>query len=468
MNISSSIFRNYDIRGIYPTDISDLAAEHIGKALGTIIKRNGGSKIVVGRDNRESSEALKDRLIAGFVSTGCEVVDVGLSLTPIIHFLTCTEDFDMGIEVTASHNPKEYNGFRIDYKNAVPFYGDDVQKVRELIEKEEYETGEGSVKEEDLSQKYVDYLTSKFKFTAPLKVVMDCGNGISSMFAPQILEKLGCNVSPMYCVSDPTYPHGIPDPEDVEILKDLKEHVLVEKADVGIVVDPDSDRFGFVDEKGRHFDNDKILMLFAEELLAKTPGGEVVFDVKSSGILEDFIASKGGVPKRIRTGHPYFVTALKEGALIGSEFSGHSYFGDDYFGYDDGIYAACKIIEKIIEHKRPLSYLMTLYPMRVHSTEIKLSCPDELKFGIVNTLVKNFKEIPDVLEVQEIDGARVKVTETGWFLIRASNTSPILSVRVEGLNEQEAGYMLERVKIVLEPFDFVDITPLNNVELYLS
>jgi phosphomannomutase / phosphoglucomutase len=468
MTLSDSIFRNYDIRGVYPTDINELGTEHIGKALGTLIRRKGGSKIVIGRDNRESSEPLMGNLIKGFVSTGCEVVDIGLSLTPIVHFLTCTEDFDLGVEVTASHNPKEYNGFRIDFKNAVPFYGEDIQRIKKMIVDEDYEQGKGSTTKKDLSKKYIDFLVAKFQFTSPIKVVVDCGNGTSSLFAPQLFEKLGCTVSPMYCESDPSYPHGIPDPEDVEILKDLKDHVLAENADVGIVVDPDSDRFGFVDEKGRHFDNDKILMLFAEELLENKPGGEIVFDVKSSGTLEEFIESKGGVPKRIRTGHPYFVTALKEGAVLGGEFSGHSYFGDDYFGYDDGIYASCKVIEKIIEHKRPLSYLMTLFPMRVHSTEIKLPCPDELKFGIIDTLTQNFKEIPDILEVDETDGARVKVTETGWFLIRASNTSPILSVRLEGINEQEAGYMLERVKIVLEHFDFVDSSPLNNVELYLS
>lgn len=468
MEISPNIFRNYDIRGIVPQELNAEVALHIGKALGTILIRNGGRKVVVGRDNRKSSEELKNNLISGLISTGCSITDIGISLTPIIHFLTATADFDLGIEVTASHNPKNYNGFRIDSRNAIPFYGEDIQQVKALIKDEDYESGTGLIEEKDLFPSYLAYLKEKFNFDTPIRVVVDCGNGTSSYFAPKILTELGCDVVPMYCTPDPEFPHGIPDPEDKEIMEALIQKVKDSDADLGVIFDPDSDRFGFVDEKGKNYDNDKTLMLFADDVLGRNPGATVVFDVKCTGLLEDFIISRGGVPKRIRTGHPYFVKEIKEGAILGAEFSGHTYYAEDYFGYDDGIFAACKLIEKIVENKRPLSLLMLKYPMRVHSSEVKLSCPDDLKFGLIDTLIANFKELPDVLEIDETDGARIKVTPTGWFLIRASNTSPLLSVRVEGLYEKEALMMIERVKIVLTPFVFVDTSPLDSVKLYVS
>lgn len=468
MNLIDSIFRNYDIRGTVPEELNPEVALNIGKALGTIVRRGAGKNVVVGNDNRDSSDELVKGLIEGLVSTGCDVTNVGISLTPIIHFLTATKDFDLGVEVTASHNPKNYNGFRIDYRNAIPFYGDDIQAVKKMIKEEDYEVGEGKVVEEDLFPEYLAHLKQMFSFDTPVRVVIDCGSGTSSYFAPKILTELGCDVVPMYCTSDSDFPHGIPDPEDKKIMGELIERVKQEEADLGVIFDPDSDRFGFVDEKGKNYDNDKTLMLFADEVLGRNQGATVVFDVKCTSLLEDFIESKGGVPKRIRTGHPYFVNEINNGAILGAEFSGHTYYAEDYFGFDDGIFAACKLIEKIVQSKRPLSLLMLKYPMRVHSTEIKLSCPDDLKFGLIDTLINNFKELPDVLDIDETDGVRVKVTPTGWFLIRASNTSPLLSVRVEGLYEKEAQMMVERVKMVLTPFVFVDTKPLESVQLYVS
>lgn len=468
MKVSNAIFRNYDIRGVYPSEINEDLSENIGKALGTIVRRKKGRKVVVGRDNRESSPSLTKSLIKGLVSTGCNVVDVGISLTPVIHFLTCEEDFDLGIEVTASHNPKEYNGFRIDYKDATPLYGEDILEIKKLIEKENYEQGKGSLKEKDLFFKYLDYLKSKFKFDKGVKVVVDCGNGTVSKFMPKVFEEVGCEVVPMSCRIDENYPHGIPDPENKTMMKRLRDEVVNNGADLGVILDPDADRFGFVDEKGRNYDTDKTLMLFADDILKENPGAKIVFDIKSTGMLENFIKSRGGTYERIKTGHPYFTEAIKNGAALGAEFSGHVYFQDNYSGYDDGIYASCKVMEKLIEKNRPFSYLMTLYPMRVHSSEIKLPCPDNLKFGLVDTLIKNFKELSDVKEINETDGARIKVTETGWFLIRASNTSPYLSVRVEGLNEKEVGIMLDRVKTVLTPFDFVNVEALESVQIYVS
>lgn len=413
MNLVDNIFRNYDIRGVYPDQINEEVALNIGKALGTIIIRKGGSKILVGRDIRKSSRPLSESLIKGLASTGCNVTDAGLSLTPIIHFCMVNNDFDLGIEVTASHNPKEYNGFRLDYRGAVSFYGKDVQLVKELVEKGDFEAGEGSVVEQDMFTDYLNYMKEQFHFENHLRVVLDCGNATSSYFLPKIFDELGINLVPMYCDPDPDFPHGIPDPENLEVLDELKKKVLDEDADLGVVLDPDTDRFGFVDETGLHYDNDKTLMLFVDDVLKANKSKKIVYDVKCTGLLHDFIVAHGGEPKMIRTGHPYFTNeTIVEGAVLGGEFSGHTYFADRYFGYDDGIYSILRVIEKVIEAKRPLSYLMLSFPMRVHSTEIKLSCPDDLKFGLLDAVSVALKEIPEVLDVNETDGVRVQVTPT--------------------------------------------------------
>jgi len=468
MNILDTIFRSYDIRGVYPGELNEAIADHIGKALGSLLKGKGLSEVVVGMDNRKSSPSLKMSFIEGLLSTGCSVTDVGLSLTPIIHFLTCVEDFDCGVEVTASHNPKDFNGFRIDYADARPFYGEDIRRLNEIISDETYVKGRGVLVKKDLFPLYLNYFKDHFLFSNNLNVVLDCGNGTSSFFAERIFSELGCNVIPLYCSSDNDYPHGTPDPESRIFLDDLQKKVLEHRADAGFAYDTDADRFGMVDEKGKAYDNDKLLMLFSKFMLAENPGATVVYDVKSSGVLDELIRSFGGIPKIMRTGHSYFVNAINEGAMLGGEFSGHTYFGGEYFGYDDGIYATCKVIEILEMAKTPLSRLMSGFPSVFHSSEIKIPCPDSEKFKLIEVLSKNFRELSDVKEVISIDGVRVKVTDRGWFLIRASNTSPNLSVRLEGATEAEAQMMLGKIKNVLSPFKFLDTVSLNSAEIYYS
>ena len=237
MQVSKNIFRNYDIRGIYPTEINEELSYHVGKALGSLLVKKNKTKVVVGRDDRESSYPLARSMIKGFVETGCDVVDVGVTITPVIHFLTRTEDFDLGVEVTASHNPKEYNGFRIDYKNAKSFYGDLVLMLRFMIEREGYSYGNGSLREEELSAKYIDYLVARFKLNRRIKAVIDCGSGATSVIAPKIFEQINCESVPIQCNYDSNFPHGIPDPENRLFMEELKGQVLINKADVGFAFD---------------------------------------------------------------------------------------------------------------------------------------------------------------------------------------------------------------------------------------
>ena len=478
MVLPKEIFRSYDIRGIYPTQLNEETAVVIGKALGTFLNKHVVSTIadeavwwrkhiVVGRDNRESSPAIASNFILGLQSTGCDVTDIGLSITPVIHYLTCTADFDVGVIITASHNPKEYNGFRIDYAKATPFFGKDIETLYSIIERGDFERGSGSVMVKDMFPQYLSYLKSRFKFDRKLKVAIDCGNGTASIFAPYVFSELGLDVSLVYCDSDSEYPHGIPDPESRLFMNSLRAKVVAQNADIGFAFDTDMDRLGVVDDKGIVYENDKLLLLFAEDLLQKNRGATVVFDVKSTAYLESFVMRSGGVPKMLRTGHPYFMNAIKRGALLGGEFSGHTYFGGEYFGFDDGLYAACRIIELIMKKHASLSTMMTKFPKLYHTSEIKLSCSDATKFEVIDELGTALCKLSSGKSVSCVDGVRVSESNTGWYLIRASNTAPIISVRAEGATLSEARAMLELVKERLDKYN-LDLSALDNVPLYVS
>ena len=457
MEISRNIFRNYDIRGVYPDEINFEVSKQIGKVLGTHIWKKGFNRVVVGRDDRPSSPEVSQALIEGIISTGCNVTDIGISITPVIHFLTCTQNYDLGVVVTASHNPKQFNGFRMDYRHAKSFYGDLILMLRFMIERQEILTGEGSLEEEDLNPLYIDYLTNKFDFKSSLKVVVDCGSGATSEIAPKIFENIGCDVVPVSCSYDSNFPKGVPDPEDTIFMKELREHVLANKANVGFGYDTDGDRFGVVDEKGNIYDTDMILLLFAEYILKKQPGRVVCYDIKCSSLVEQSIRDMGGVPKIMRTGHPYFAEEVQGGAVLGAEFSGHVYFSDDYFGYDDGVYASCRVLEILQKTNQNLSELMSKFPSRVSTPELKVSCSDHEKFKVVNVVKIYLMNNVPYKKIIDIDGVRADITDTGWFLIRASNTSPYLSIRAEGKDEEEKEMLLEIVRNALKSVSIIEL-----------
>jgi phosphomannomutase / phosphoglucomutase len=469
MQISKNIFRAYDIRGVYPKEFGDIGAFHIGKAFGTLLRRRLNKpkiSVVVGRDTRNSSSVLSKNFETGLLATGCNVVDTGINLTPIIHFLTCTHDFDAGVEVTASHNPKEFNGLRMDFRNAVPLSSEDIEELYNLVTSENYEKGNGSSEELDLSEEYVKYLRSQFSFKSKLKVVIDCGHGTASFFVKNIIDSLGGNVDLVACTSDSSFPRGIPDPENPVFIANLKKLVLEHNADVGFAFDQDCDRFGVVDAKGQSYATDMLILLFARDILKSKQGiehasKEIIFDVKCSNLLKEFVPQWGGVPTMLRTGHNFFVTAMKKGAIFGGEFSGHTFFGDKYFGYDDGIYAACRTIELLERENKPLEDLMADFMITKSTPEIKITCSDNKKFEVVEDIKKLVLEKSSEFDdVNDIDGVRVSVSSTGWFLIRPSNTNPYLSIRAEGADGAELKLILEGVISLLQKYEELDLTPL--------
>ena len=461
MLISKKIFRDYDIRGIYPEDLDGEAAVLIGKALGTVFAEKNIINVVVGRDDRESSPVLSKSLIEGLLSTGRNITYIDITLTPIIHFLTCQKGFDAGIMVTASHNPKHFNGFRIDLKNALPFYGEDIKKLWNFSNSTNpntFHSGKGNYSEENLSLSYINFIKDKFKFKKKMKVVIDCGSGASSIIAPKLFGEMGLNVIPVYCSYDSNFSHGIPDPENPLFLDDLEKKVLENKADAGFGFDTDGDRFGFVDEKGKSYSTDQSLLLFAQDVLIGNKGASVLYDVKCSKVLSEVIPKLGGKPEMIRTGHPYFFKKTLVGeAVLGAEYSGHVFFSDRYFGYDDGIYAACRTLEIMDKTDQKLSVLMDIFPQRLSSPEIKLECSDENKFEVVEKLKTFFQSSGKFKKIITIDGVRVEVSDTGWFLIRPSNTSPYLSIRFEGKDEKEVKFLANQVLLSLSQYPEVKL-----------
>ena len=395
------------------------------------------------------------------LSTGCYVTDVGISLTPIIHFLTCIRDFDAGVEVTASHNPKEFNGFRLDYSNALSFHESDILNLHEISSDESYVSGVGKLFKQDLSQEYIDFIKSHFAFSTELKVLLNCGHGTSSYFVGRFFSELGVNFETVFCSPDSSFPLGTPDPERVDFMQIFAREIKKTDATVGFTFDTDCDRFGVIDCEGTVYSNDKMIWLLSKNLLKRSPGATIAFDVKCSGVLEDAILEWGGNPKRIKTGHPYHIDELKKGALLSGEFSGHMFVGDPFFGYDDGLLAACKVLEVLEEEKSSLKDLFSGYPKRVSTPEIKMVCPDEKKFKIIDEITKKVQKMEKhFLQVEIIDGVRVKITQTGWFLIRASNTSPYLSIRAEGIDSHEVALLLSGVKDLLSKYSFLDLASL--------
>ena len=452
MKIKEEIFREYDIRGIFPDDLGEKEAMYIGKALGTfLVEEKQFRNLVVGRDNRHSSPLLSRSFIDGLLSTGCNVTDVGITLTPLIHFYTCTQGFDAGVNVTASHNPKMYNGFRIDYKNAIPLYGEDLKRIYKIIMSNSFTHGVGKYTEQDLLVHYVNFLKQKFKFKNKYKVVIDCGSGSTGHMAPDIFSMLGMEVEPMYCHLDSAFPHGIPDPENPIFMSDLEKQVKAAHADVGFAFDTDGDRFGLVDNEGVSYRNDKILMFFAEYFLKSSKSKKVVFDVKCSEDLPHFVRSLGGEPKMIKTGHPFFVEEMTKGACLGGEFSGHVFFKEDYFGYDDGIYAACKTLEILDNTTGRMSDIFGRLPKRYSTGEIKITCDEQLKFKIIGDLEQKLSG--SVKDLITIDGVRVKVADGCWFLVRASNTSPYLSIRLEAKSLSEAQEIKNSLISIVQSYD---------------
>src|ERR671924_829418 len=356
MALNPHIFRAYDVRGRVGADINPEVFRQVGRAYASLIRRNGGRRIAVGRDNRESSDGLKTGFVEGVRATGLDVIDIGQVTTPMLYFATAHWRRDGGANITGSHNPVDYNGVKMVHPGAAPLTEAEIQGLREAIEHGRFAAGAGTLSERDPQQDYFDTIAKLVRLERPLKVVADAGNGIAGAYGPPLLRRLGCEVVELHCESDGRFPHHLPDPEDPENVVDLQQQVVEVGADLGLAWDGDADRVGVIDERGRRHEADLILALLARDLLQRHPGAKVVFDVKSSQVLVDDIKQHRGIPVMWKTGHSLLKRKMREdGILLGGEVSGHIFFGEGYYGVDDGILAACKVAEIAARHAGPLS-----------------------------------------------------------------------------------------------------------------
>ncbi|MFM1921080.1 MAG: hypothetical protein RLZZ303_2714 [Candidatus Hydrogenedentota bacterium] len=433
MKFNPSIFREYDIRGIAGTDLTEENVEALGAAyvayLGT--KRRKHNVVVVGRDGRLSGKAFSRALIDGITGAGMNVIDIGQVPSPVLYFALNTLKVDGGLMLTASHNPKDYNGLKVGVGKTT-IYGDEIQKLRKVAEKGNYPKAKKpvTITRMDIVPKYIDKVASIIKLKRKLKVVVDAANGVGGPVAVPLLERLGCEVIPLYCEVDGRFPNHHADPTVPDNLKDLMKLVKKVKADVGIGFDGDVDRIGGCDEKGGMLWGDRLVALFAEHILKEKKGATIIGEVKCSRSMYEHIAKCGGKGIMWRTGHSHLKAKLKEthGELAG-EMSGHIFFKHRWYGFDDAIYSAARLLEILANGKKPLSEHFTPIPVRFNTPEIHFDCPDDKKFAVVEKAVHYFK-VEQGLDVNTIDGARIEFPD-GWGLLRASNTSPKLVMRVE-------------------------------------
>ena len=428
MKVSGNIFREYDVRGLVGSELTDEVVVAFGKAFGTYAQSRGCKTIAVGRDVRLSADRFNELLTKGLLTTGCDVVDVGVMPTPLLYFSLFQLPVDGGVMITASHNPSEYNGFKLCIGRET-IYGSEIQKVRAILEKEEFVTGNGTMSMiDDMIHRYSDFVRSNVKLASPVHCVIDAGNGTAALLAPNLIRSLGCEVTELYCTPDGNFPNHHPDPTIEENLTDLISTVREHKAQVGLAFDGDSDRLGVVDEQGNILWGDQLLLIFARDILKRRSKGTVIFEVKCSKTLEEEIRKAGGEPVMWKAGHSLIKGKMKEtGAVLAGEMSGHLFFADEYFGYDDAIYAAARMLRILSETKEPLSQFLKDVPKTYATPEIRVDCPDESKFMVTEAVKKHYQGKYPIIDV---DGVRVSFGD-GWGLVRASNTQPSLVLRFE-------------------------------------
>lgn len=444
--LNPEIFRQYDIRGLVEKDMDEAGVVAIGKGIGTYLKPSGHTHLTVGRDCRLSSDTYAKRLLEGLTSTGCHVVDIGICTTPISYFSIRQLKKEGSVMVTASHNPPEYNGFKI-CRGIDSVYGEMLQEVRGIIDAGQFEKGSGTVGTHDILQEYMAYVTDNIHLSAPLRVGVDAGNGTAGPVIVPILKKLGCEVHDIYCDMDGTFPNHEADPTVAENMKALVSLVREKKLDVGIAFDGDGDRIGVVDRDGSLIYGDQLIILFSREILSRKPGATIISEVKCSQSMYDDIERHGGKAIMWKTGHSMIKEKMKEvDAELAGEMSGHMFFKDRYLGYDDAVYAACRLLEILADTKRSIAQLLSDVPRTWTTPEIRMDCADKIKFDVVREVTAHFRENYKVID---IDGARV-LMEGGWGLVRASNTQPALVLRFEALSETRLAQIRHTVESALE------------------
>jgi phosphomannomutase/phosphoglucomutase len=432
MKINPQIYREYDIRGVVDKDLTPEIVRRLGQGFGTYMASQGHFKLVVGRDGRLSSKAFKEALAEGLISTGCDIIDIGLCPTPVYYFSIFHLNREGGMMVTGSHNPPEFNGFKVSVGRSTIF-GEEIQKLGRLIDRGKFITGNGKVLDKEIIRPYQDYIKKDIKLEKKMRVVIDAGNGTAGAVAGPLLRGLGCEVEELYCEIDGRFPNHFPDPTIPKNLKDLTDRVKKLRADVGIGYDGDADRLGVVDDRGNIIWGDQLMILFSREILNEKKGATFIAEVKCSQNLFDDVEKHGGRALMWKTGHSLIKEKMKEEkAILGGEMSGHIFFADRYFGYDDAIYASCRLIELLSKTDKKLSQLLEDIPKTQITPEIRVDCPDEIKFKVVDRVKEELKKDHSVIDV---DGVRVRF-EDGWGLVRASNTQPVLVLRFEALTEK--------------------------------
>ena len=439
--LPADIFRAYDIRGVVGRTLNGETAYWIGRAIGSQSLAQGEPNIAVGRDGRLSGPELAQHLIQGLLDCGCNVSDVGMVPTPVVYFAGHILAGKSAVMLTGSHNPRDYNGFKIVIAGDT-LANEQIQALKARIDNNDLVTGIGTVEQVDVLDRYLNQIRDDIAMAKPMRVVVDCGNGVAGVIAPKLLEALGCSVIPLYCEVDGNFPNHHPDPGKPENLADLIAKVKSEKADIGLAFDGDGDRVGVVTNTGTIIFPDRLLMLFAKDVVSRNPGADIIFDVKCTRRLTPLISGYGGRPVMWKTGHSLIKKKMKEtGALLAGEMSGHIFFKERWFGFDDGIYAAARLLEILSQDRRDADHVFSAFPNDIATPEINIEVTEQSKFSIVERLQRD--GIWGEGNITSLDGVRVDYPK-GWGLVRASNTTPVLVLRFEAETEQE----LERIKEV--------------------
>ncbi len=432
--LPASIFRAYDIRGVVGDTLTNETAYWIGRAVGSESLAQGEPNVSVGRDGRLSGPQLVEQLIQGLVDSGCSVSDVGMVPTPVLYYAANVLAGKSGVMLTGSHNPPDYNGFKIVIAGDT-LANEQIQALRQRIETNDLAEGVGQAEQVDILPSYFKRIREDIALAKPMKVVVDCGNGVAGVIAPQLIEALGCKVIPLFCDVDGNFPNHHPDPGKLENLEDLIAKVKSENADLGLAFDGDGDRVGVVTNAGTVVYPDRLLMLFAKDVVARNPGADIIFDVKCTRRLTPLISGYGGRPVMWKTGHSLIKKKMKEtGALLAGEMSGHIFFKERWYGFDDGIYSAVRLLEILSQDKRSVEQVFSAFPNDISTPEINIQVTEESKFTIIEALHRDAQW--GEANLTTLDGVRVDYPK-GWGLVRASNTTPVLVLRFEAESEQE-------------------------------
>ncbi|MFH0766414.1 MAG: phosphomannomutase/phosphoglucomutase [Calditrichota bacterium] len=440
--MNRNIFREYDIRGIVGKDLTPEVVFQLGQGFGTYFRRRDVERITLGRDGRLSSPDIRDHMSAGILATGVDILDLGIIPTPLSYYSTHRLEVKGAVMITGSHNPPDYNGFKVSLGHEA-IYGSEIQKIYEIIASGELETGNGHIERYNIIPEYLDDLASRLKLSRSVRIAMDIGNGVAGLTAAPLFHRLGCDAKIMFGEVDGNFPNHHPDPTVEANLAQLKQTVIEGGCELGLAFDGDGDRIGVVDEKGGVLWGDQILAILARSVLKENPGAGIIAEVKCSQLLFNDIEKHGGKPEMWKVGHSLIKSRMREtGALLAGEMSGHIFFQHRYYGFDDAVYVAGRLLEIVADSDKPVSRFLEDWPKLYNTPEIRLDCPDDIKFEVVARVLADFR---NKYRVVDVDGMRV-MTSGGWGLLRASNTQPVCVLRFEA----DSPDRLEEIKNEIE------------------